>query len=106
MNKITPNLVKLITKIRKLVTASYNKYAHNVDNMFNVCVCNYYTQKQHKISAHRVDERWLQKNLTNKHDNSKSSIINRQRKIYRRRGSSQRQKRKERMNSKGNRRRR
>ena len=47
MNKITPNLVKLITKIRKLVTTSYNKYAHNVDDMFNVCVCNYYTQKQH-----------------------------------------------------------
>ena len=43
--------------------------------MFNVCVCNFYTEDRHKIADHRDDERWLQFNQLDDKNNPFASII-------------------------------
>lgn len=65
MNKIPPNLVRLISILRQLVKKNYGENAININDMFNVCVCNYYTQDNHQIADHRDDERWLAFNELN-----------------------------------------
>ena len=42
--------------------------------MFNIAICNFYTEKEHRINEHRDDERWLEKNFI-KNDKLDSSII-------------------------------
>lgn len=73
MNRIPKHLSNFIVKLRKLVQIKYGKQATNIDSMFNVIVCNYYTESHHQISAHRDDERWLIKNIEN--NGSRSSLI-------------------------------
>ena len=65
MNKIPPNLVRLITILRQLVKKNYGDNAINTNDMFNVCVCNFYTEDSHQIADHRDDERWLAFNEIN-----------------------------------------
>ena len=61
---------QLVLELRKSVKKIYGKRLSNLDNMFNVAVCNRYTGRDDKIAGHRDDERWLQKNL-----DDKSSLI-------------------------------
>tara|TARA_B100000524_G_scaffold317094_1_gene195972 strand:- start:1141 stop:2148 length:1008 start_codon:yes stop_codon:yes gene_type:complete len=70
---IPPHLCKFILKLRDIVKKKYGSRVNDVDNMFNVVVCNYYTEKQHQINAHKDDERWLVKNMNN--DGNMSSLI-------------------------------
>jgi len=74
MNKIPPNLVKLITILRQLIKKNYGNDAININDMFNVCVCNFYTEDNHQIADHRDDERWLTFNEIN-NGNLSASII-------------------------------
>lgn len=74
-NKIPNSIGKLIIKLRKLVNEFYGDTAINTKDMFNVAVCNYYTEHQHSINAHRDDERWLELNQKDVHGNLKASII-------------------------------
>jgi hypothetical protein len=74
MRPIPLNISKLIIKIRGYVKKFYNKSAIDIESMFNVVVCNYYTEDSHQISDHRDDERWLKFNeITNGEKNA--SII-------------------------------
>lgn len=75
LNPMSNNLQNLTKKLKKMVKDVYGRYAINVDSMFNVAVCNYYTQPQHKINAHRDDERWLDKNELDINGNPIASII-------------------------------
>jgi hypothetical protein len=75
MNKIPKNLCKLIVILRNLVVNSYGNKAIDVDNMFNVCVCNYYTEDKHQIAGHCDDERWLKFNQLDSSNNVFASII-------------------------------
>lgn len=75
MKKIPKNLCYLIKIIRNLVQQSYNNTAINVNDMFNVCVCNFYTEDNHQISDHRDDERWLQYNELDANGQPFASII-------------------------------
>ena len=73
MIPITYNLRKLIVKMRNIVMKQYGSSVKNVNSMFNVIVCNYYTQNSHQINAHKDDERWLVKNIET--NGEKSSLI-------------------------------
>lgn len=75
MNKIPKNLCKLIGILRNLVKDRYKNNAINVDNMFNVCVCNLYTDDSHQIADHRDDERWLEFNELDNNNIPYASII-------------------------------
>lgn len=57
------HLRQFILKLRQIVRNTYGDSAKNIDSMFNVIVCNYYSESKHQISAHQDDERWLVKNL-------------------------------------------
>ena len=73
--KLSPFICKLILHMRELVKKDYGDKAINVDNMFNIAICNFYTEKEHKINAHRDDERWLERNQLDKSGNPVASII-------------------------------
>ena len=76
MRRIPLKLAKLIIKLRQLVKSSYGDLAIDIDKMFNVCVCNYYTENRHQIAAHKDDERWLRFNeKPASNDGSDASII-------------------------------
>ena len=75
MKKIPRNLCKLIVILRKLVKDSYGDRVIDIDNMFNVCVCNYYTENKHQIAGHCDDERWLKFNQLDSRNNPYASII-------------------------------
>ena len=75
MKKIPKNIAKLIVKLRKLVQKSYGNKAKDINKMFNVCVCNYYTEDTHQIADHRDDERWLSLNQLDNNNNPAASII-------------------------------
>ena len=62
MRPIPIHLRKFILRLRTLVKEKFKNRAVNVDNMFNVIVCNYYTEHNHQINAHKDDERWLVNN--------------------------------------------
>lgn len=75
MKRIPNNLSKLILVLRDLVRKSYGKKVIDVEKMFNVCVCNYYTEDRHQISGHCDDERWLKFNQLDTNDKPFASII-------------------------------
>ena len=75
MRPISKYISKLILHLRTLVKKHYRENVINVDKMFNVVVCNYYTQDRHQISAHCDDERWLEKNQLNSEGIPSASII-------------------------------
>lgn len=71
-----PDIFKQYIKLLKIkVKYLYKDKAQDIDNMFNVAICNLYTEKQHKISAHRDDERWLSLNELDKNKKPCHSII-------------------------------
>jgi len=70
-----PNIAKLVLRLRALVREKYEDRVVNVDKMFNVGVCNFYTENRHSVSAHRDDERWLEHNQLDKHGKPYASII-------------------------------
>ena len=73
--KLSPVICKLILHMRDLVKQNYGDKVINVDNMFNIAICNFYTEKEHKINAHRDDERWLEKNQLDDKGNAVASVI-------------------------------
>ena len=75
MRSIPKYTSQLILKLREIVKEKYGRNAVNVDNMFNVVVCNYYTEDSHRISDHRDDERWLEFNELDNIGNPVASII-------------------------------
>ena len=74
MRPIPINISKLVLSLRNYVKQFYNTSAVDIDSMFNVVVCNYYTEDSHQISDHRDDERWLKFNEINQGKKT-SSII-------------------------------
>ena len=62
MRSIPHSISKLIILIRQYVKEIYGSSVIDLDTMFNVVVCNYYTEDSHQISDHRDDERWLKFN--------------------------------------------
>ncbi len=74
-NKFTPEIAEVILTLRKLVKKKYGKKVINVDKMFNIAICNFYTEKEHKINEHRDDERWLEFNELDKNGKPCASII-------------------------------
>lgn len=75
LQPIPKNLSKLILYMRNSVRDIYGSDIIDVDNMFNVGVCSLYTEKIHRISEHRDDERWLYKNELDAHGKPIASII-------------------------------
>ena len=75
MRKIPKFLAKFILHLRMLVKKHCGNRAINVDRMFNVIICNNYTENIHQINAHRDDERWLEHNELNKEGEPCASII-------------------------------
>ena len=73
--KLSPFICKLILHMRELVRQNYGDRAINVDKMFNIAICNFYTEKEHKINAHKDDERWLERNQLDKDGKPVASII-------------------------------
>ena len=73
--KLSPYICKLILHMRELVKKNYGNTAINIDNMFNIAICNFYTEKEHKINAHKDDERWLERNQLDREGNPAASII-------------------------------
>ena len=73
--KLSPFICKLILHMRELVKQNYGDRVINVDKMFNIAICNFYTEKDHKINAHKDDERWLERNQLDKDGNPVASII-------------------------------
>jgi len=73
--KLSPFICKLILHMRELVNQNYGDRVINVDKMFNIAICNFYTEKDHKINAHKDDERWLERNQLDKDGNPVASII-------------------------------
>ena len=74
-NSFTPEIAETIIKLRNIVKNRYGKKAINVDKMFNIAICNFYTEREHKINEHRDDERWLEFNELNKNGEPCASII-------------------------------
>ena len=74
-NRFTPEIAEVILTLRKLVKQKYGKKVVNVDKMFNIAICNFYTEKEHKINEHRDDERWLEFNELDKNGKPSASII-------------------------------
>lgn len=74
-NRIPLSIAGLILSMRERVRKLFGDTVIDVDNMFNVVVCNYYTEHAHQINAHRDDERWLQHNQLDADGNPASSII-------------------------------
>lgn len=66
---------KIILQLRDLVRETYYDRVIDIDSMFNVIVCNYYTVDSHQISDHRDDERWLKFNELDNSSNPEASII-------------------------------
>lgn len=64
MKPFTDNLNSLVLLLRNKVKELYGSNATNIERMFNVAVCNYYTEDRHQIAAHRDDERWLERNMS------------------------------------------
>lgn len=75
MKPFTHHMNKLVLLLRKRATELYGDKLVNVNRMFNVAVCNYYTEDRHQISGHRDDERWLEKNIIGKDSETESSLI-------------------------------
>jgi hypothetical protein len=74
LNPFSSTFRDVIIHLRKLVRLKYGLAAQNIDKMFNIAICNFYTEKEHRINEHRDDERWLEKNFI-KEDKLDSSII-------------------------------
>ena len=75
MRPIPNTFSKIILQLRDIVRATYQDKVIDVDSMFNVIVCNYYTEDSHQISDHRDDERWLKFNELDSCGNPVASII-------------------------------
>ena len=75
MKPFTHHMNKLVLLLRKRATELYGDNLVNVNSMFNVAVCNFYTEDRHQISGHRDDERWLEKNIIGKDSETESSLI-------------------------------
>ena len=73
--KIPKGIANIILNLRKSVKKLYGDSVSNVNDMFNVVVCNYYTEHSHQINAHRDDERWLELNQRDADGQLKASII-------------------------------
>ena len=74
-NPIPDNISHFIIHLRSMVRKLYGDTVIDVDNMFNVVVCNYYTEHCHQINAHRDDERWLSHNQLDSNGKPCASII-------------------------------
>ena len=74
-NTIPPNINKFILILRDHVRQLYGNSVIDVDDMFNIAVCNFYTDHSHQISAHRDDERWLVPNQLDSDGTPLASII-------------------------------
>ena len=74
-NKFTGEMAKVILRLRELVREKYGDKAINIDKMFNIAICNFYTEREHKINEHRDDERWLEFNELDSQGNPCASII-------------------------------
>ena len=72
---LTPAISELILHLRAIVRKQFRETVVNVDEMFNIAICNYYTEKDHKINEHRDDERWLTHNQLDSSGNPCASII-------------------------------
>jgi len=75
MRPIPHTFSKIILQLRNIVKTTYKDKVIDVDNMFNVIVCNYYTEDSHQISDHRDDERWLKFNELDSDGVPSTSII-------------------------------
>ena len=74
-NPIPPSISKFIPILRNHVKQLYGDTVIDTDSMFNVVVCNYYTDHSHQINAHRDDERWLKPNQLDDTGKPMASII-------------------------------
>ena len=74
-NPIPDYISQFIICLRDSVRSFYGDTVIDVDNMFNVVVCNYYTEHSHQINAHRDDERWLSHNQLGSDGKPCASII-------------------------------
>lgn len=74
-NKFTSEISQTIIRLREIVKEKYGNKAINIDKMFNIAICNFYTEKEHKINEHRDDERWLEFNELDKNGDPCASII-------------------------------
>lgn len=72
---ITPAICELIQHFRQLVQINFGDSVDDVDKMFNIAICNFYTEKDHKINEHRDDERWLIRNQRNSRGELSASLI-------------------------------
>ena len=68
-------MAKVILRLRELVREKYGDKAANIDKMFNIAICNFYTEREHKINEHRDDERWLEFNELDSQGNPCASGI-------------------------------
>ena len=68
-------MAKVILRLRELVREKYGDKATNIDKMFNIAICNFYTEREHKINEHRDDERWLEFNELDSQGNPCASIV-------------------------------
>tara|TARA_B100000925_G_C22005218_1_gene473335 strand:- start:2526 stop:3533 length:1008 start_codon:yes stop_codon:yes gene_type:complete len=75
MRRIPYHLARFVLHLRKKVKELYKDRCRNVDRMFNVVICNNYTENIHQINAHRDDERWLEHNEIGDDGNPCASII-------------------------------
>lgn len=75
MKPFTHHMNKLVLLLRRRAKELYGDKLVNVNSMFNVAVCNFYTEDRHQISGHRDDERWLKKNIIGKDSETDSSLI-------------------------------
>ena len=75
LNPLNNVFKDVISKLKLTVKKIYGKKAINIDQMFNVAVCNYYSESTHRINSHRDDERWLEKNELNSKNIPVNSII-------------------------------
>ena len=75
MRPLTPAISELILHLRDIVREQFRETVVDVDEMFNIAICNYYTEKDHKINEHRDDERWLTHNQLDSNGNPCASII-------------------------------
>ena len=75
MQEFPKSIQSMVLHLRTMVAKIYGNKAINIDSMFNVAVCNYYTEDRHQISAHKDDERWLELNELDKSNNPCASII-------------------------------
>ena len=70
--KISPYICKPILHMRELVKKDYGNTAINVGTV-NIAICNFYTEKEHKINAYKDDERWLERNQLDREGNPSAS---------------------------------